>query len=231
MARIDLEDMLGAPPKRRRGRPRKDPNGPEVVAPTDKVNDWDELEDGNDKFNSRDITPTYRGVTVNWLHDAFRMDKTTIKKKLARLEPISYQRGNTPLFDFVQAASYLVRPRVDLKEYIKTLRPEDLPNDLQKEYWDALLKRQKYMRQAGELWHTNDVIEVFGEAFKQIKTASQLWINQLDRTTGLTPTQLKTLESLVDQLLDDLHTRLTDMQNRKSTGSSAEDMAEDVPDA
>lgn len=220
MARRSLVDILGEDEPKKRKKKKEE-----------SVNDWSALDEGEDIFNPRDFTPTYRGVTVNWLRHAFRMDASTIKKKLSMLTPVSYQRGNTPLFDFVQAASYLVKPKIDLRQYIKNLRPEDLPVDLQKDYWDALTKRQKYMRQAGELWHTSDVIDVFGEAFKHIKTSTQLWVNQLDRQTGLTAEQLRILEKLADQLLDDMHTRLASLKDHRATSSSVEDLPDDVPES
>lgn len=207
----DIEDLLG--------RPKRSPAEP-------KPTDDQPLEEQSQYLDIRDV---YRGVSINWLKEAFRMDRSTVKRRIADLAPLKYARGNIAIYDFVQAASCLVKPKLDIGELVKTMKPEDLPNDLQKEYWEALLKRQKYKHQAGEFWHTEDVINVFGEAFKHIKESTQLWVNALDRQTGLTPEQVKLLTQLADNLLEDIHGRLSKMKKKRRTPSTAEDVEmEDV---
>lgn len=167
-----------------------------------------------------DVTETFNGVTVTWLMQAFRMDRISVKKKLAELQPIRYEGGEKPVYDFVQAAAYLVKPKFNVDDYIKKLRPQDLPNDLRKEYWDAKLKQQRWEERAGKLWRTDDILEVFGEAFKHIKTSMQLWVNQLDRSTGLTDEQRKRLIQMTDQLQSEMHQKLTSMKDFGATRSS-----------
>ena len=185
-----------------------------------------EPEEANEPF-SMAAEDTYRGVTITWLMRAFRRDRSTIQRLLSGLDPIRYDRGNIPMYDFVQAANCIATPKVDVAEYMRKLEPADLPPELQIEYWDARLKRQKFMRQAGELWHTEDVIERFGEAFKHIKTSTQLWVNSLERVTGLTPEQYTLVRSLTDDLLKDINERLSEMKASSRTPSTAED--EDLP--
>lgn len=185
--------------------------------------------DDTDAF-SLDIGAITDGVSVTWLFQAFRMDRQTVKKKLGRLQPIKMKGGNIPLYDFVQASSRLApRPEKELREILKTVRPTDLPRDLQAEYWETKLKKQKYERLAGLLWHTDDVVRVFGEACKHIKSSVQLWINTLERKEKLTPSQFETIQKLTDQLLDDMHNRLSGMTLENATPSSvSEDEDENV---
>lgn len=195
--RLSIEDLLGG------NEPDDATNAPLEIGP------------------SPDLKEVIRGVTVTWLMDAFRMDRRSVRKKLADLAPLKYGKGNTPIYDFVQACSYLVKPKVDIAKYIKTLKAEELPLDLQGDYWDALLKKQKWEERAGELWRTNDVIEVFGEVLKHVKTSTQLWANTIDRKTGLTTEQYAILEKLTDALLDDIHKRLSEMETKRKTPSTA----------
>ena len=178
---------------------------------------------------SPDITQIFRGVTVTWLMQAFRMDRSTVKKRMANCQPLKYGKGNVPIYDFVQACEYLVKPKVDLDEYLKRLKPEDLPLDLRKEYWEAQLKKQRWEEKAGQLWRTEDVIEVYSEALKHIKTSTQVWASNLDRKTGLSTEQYDLLISMTDRLLSDMHQRLLEMQSHKTTPNSL-DGAEDPED-
>lgn len=209
-----IDDLIGAPsPPKKRGGQLK-----EGIVESRKYRDQPEHE----QSEALDIRDVYRGVTITWLMNAFRMDRSTVKKKMADCVPIKYSRGNIAIYDFVQAASHLAKPRIDIGEYLKTIKPTDLPAGLQTDYWDALLKRQKYERQAGDLWHTDDVLEVFGEAFKHIKTSTQLWVSRLERTTGLTSEQIEILNKLTDTLLDDMHGKLVSMKKTSTTRSSKE---------
>lgn len=201
-----IADLLGEepPPKKKRGRPKKKPEQAETES----------------REEDLDIRDVYAGVSTTWLMNAFRMDRSTVKRKLAPLPPIKYERANMPIYDFVQAASYLVKPRVDIAEYIRTLKPNDLPNDLQKEYWDAQLKRQTFELKSGQLWRTEDVLETFGEVFKRIKTTMQLWVENIERKQGLSADQRTLLVQMVDGLQNDIHEQLIDLAKTRSTPSS-----------
>lgn len=170
---------------------------------------------------SIDLTDVHAGVSIEWLCSVFGMANRTVKKRIAGLQPMKRLRGST-MYDLRQAAAYLVDPMIDFDKFVKTLRPEDLPPKLSKDYWDALLKMRKYQLLAGELWHTGDVLEVLGGAFKHIKESTQLWINTVERNTELSNKQREILVSLADQLLNDLHSRLVTMPDNARTASILE---------
>ena len=170
----------------------------------------------------------HTGVSVSWLMAAFRMDRVTVKRKLAKLTPIKYGRGNSPIYDFVQAASCLVKPNIDIAEYLKTMRPQDLPALLQKEYWDAKLKRQKWEIAAGELWHTSDVVSVLGDTFQMMKNTLLLWTEHIDREVGLSEVQYAALTKKVDILQEDMYEKLVEMENLRQTPSSLDGPDEEV---
>ncbi|HYD04807.1 MAG TPA: DUF1441 family protein, partial [Reyranella sp.] len=161
-----------------------------------------------------DWSATLAGVSIAWLHNAFRMDRQTVKKRLAKLDPIGNGHAGQPVYDFVQAAAYLVKPKVNVAEYIKGLKPTDLPVILQDQYWASQLKRQQWEQRAGKLWHTDDVIEVFGRTFLVIKDTMNLWVENLAEASRgtLTAEQRKVLVGLVDGLQTDIHRNLLEMQ-------------------
>lgn len=165
------------------------------------------------------IEEVFFGVSITWLMHAFRMDRNTVKRRLAQCPPLRMERGNTPLYDLAQAAAYLVDPKVDVAEYIKNMRAEDLPPYMQREFWDAKLKRQQFELRAGDLWRTEDVLNVLGEAFKTLKSTLQLWADSMERATGLTDDQRKFLVGQVDALQDQLYQALVALRERQATRS------------
>lgn len=177
---------------------------------------------------SLDIRQVHRGVSASWLMEAFRLDRVTVRKRLADCPSIKKEGGNRPIYDFVQAAGYLVTPKLDMAKIVKSLKPEQLPNEMQKDYWDALIKKQKYELQAGELWRTEDVLETLGEVFKRIKTSMQLWVDDLDRRRGLTKEQRIELVKMVDSLQSDIHEKLVALPKSRSTPSALNSGTDDV---
>lgn len=169
------------------------------------------------------------GVSLTWLAGALRMDRKTIKKRLAPLSPKT-KRAQGDLYDLEMAMSYLVKPRFDVAEYIKTMNPQELPVMLRKEYWEAENKRAKFMRDAGELWHTDDVLAVFAEAFKRIKTTMQVWPDDVERVAGLNRDQYNALIKLTDGLREELFKTLCEMPKERKTESLAAEIGADDED-
>ena len=162
------------------------------------------------------------GVTINWLAGAFRLDRKTVKKRLGTLSP-KQKKSTGDLYDLEQAASFLVKPQFDIKEYMKKMNPNELPPMLRKEYWEAENKRVSYEERAGELWPTDSVVAVFAEAFKLIKNQVQVWVDDIERDAGLTPEQYKSLTVRVDGLREELFKTLCEMPANYHHGSALEE--------
>lgn len=173
-----------------------------------------------------DLRNVYKGVSVSWLANVFRMDHNTVKKKLAECPELGKGKGGSPVFDVALAAQYLVKPKVDIKTFVQSLRPADLPPYLQSEFWEAQNKRQKWEENAGDLWRTEKVVEVFGDAFKLMKETMNLWVDGLARKSGVTEEQRKVLTGEIDALQDELHKRLVDLKKTKKTKPVLAELAE-----
>lgn len=130
------------------------------------------------------------------------------------------ERGGIPVYDLVQAAQYLVKPRTDMKEFIKTMRPADLPLDVQKDYWDARAKKQRFEEKASQLWRTEDVVTVLGDMFKMIKNTMNLWVDSIEDQSDLTGAQKKLLVQLVDGLQNEIYQELIALHNKQKTPNS-----------
>lgn len=195
----NIDDLLGdspkpeEPPRRRRGRPRKEDTPP---PPEDTESDWAKIR---------------AGVTIGWLAGALRMDRNTVKKRLATLSPKAKRPAGGDLYDLELALPYLVKPKIDMRDYIRNMNVQELPPVLRKEYWAAEKSRLDWMERAGELWPTADVQSVLGEAFMLIKTTTQVWADDVEREAGLTKEQYKALIERVDQLREDLFAALCEM--------------------
>ncbi len=166
------------------------------------------------------------GVTIHWLHGLLNHDIKTIKKRLGPLRPKGKVNGYE-VYDIAEAMSYLVKPKFDITEYMKTMNPTELPVMLRKEYWEAQNKRATYMQRAGELWATEDVVAALAEAFKQAKNAMQIWPDEVQREVGLSNEQYRALVRKVDALRDDMFRNLVEIQKNRTT-RPFEDEAADV---
>lgn len=213
-----LEDL---PKKRGRGRPRNEDSPPKPKWPPKKPKVEQAAYETPDDRIKTGLGDVYGGVSATWLAQVFGHDKNTIAKRLASagVEVVGRRNGG-PLYRIPDAAAHLVKPKVDLVAYIKTLRPNDLPPILNVAYWDAMLKRQKFEENARDLWRTDDVLEVFGDLAFGIKTTVNLWVEEVDRTQGLTPEQRNIITQLSDKLLTKIHEQMVDAPKRRSTPSS-----------
>lgn len=179
-------------------------------------------------MTAEDIREAYTGVTITWLMQAFQMSRQEVRRKLAGCAPIRYDGNNKPIYDFREAASYLVKPKINVRDYIRQLKPKNLPNELQTEYWSARLKQQTWEVKAGQLWRTQDVVDLFGEVFKAVKTSAQLFPDVIERESGLTEAQRVRLVELVDTLQQDIYERLVAISKQRSTPSSAAYLDDEV---
>lgn len=168
------------------------------------------------------------GVSAAWLGHVFGMDKNTVKKRLANCPVAGMNRG-TPHYLIKEAAAYLVNPKVDIEEYIKSVRAQDLPPQLNDTYWSALGKRQKVLADAKDTWNTDDVLNVFGRVNIKIKSTVQLWVDEVDRVHGLTDDQREMLTRMADGLLEDIHELYVTEPTRRRTRSTIQEYDEASP--
>lgn len=167
-----------------------------------------------------------RGVTVGWLSQVFRMDLTTVKARLKDCPPID-ARKNGYIYDLKLAAQYLVKPVVDVEEYLKTMKVEELPTRLQDQYWSAMNKRQKWEENAGQLWRTEKVQAAFGEVFLLIRNTMSLWVDQLGRTVEVTEEQRAGLELMVEALQKEISEKIRALPKAKKTAPQLAELDDD----
>ena len=165
----------------------------------------------------------HTGVGIDWLAGAFGMDRRRVRAKIAGLKPIGMSKrgpgGEKPLYSLREAAGYLVPNNSAVSEAIRNMKAGDLPVDLQKDVWDARLKELQWRKLAGELWPTESVVEVLGDAFKNMKQSIQLWADNVESEIELQPEVRARIIEMADALQNDLHSALVAMPSKKQTPS------------
>ena len=158
---------------------------------------------------AEDLSFLTQGVSLSFLSSLFRMDRRYAALKLSGVRIIS--REPHVKYDFSQAVTKLARPDPEqIAEYVKAMRPNDLPPMMQAEFWQGQLRRQKFMVEAGDLWKTTDVLDMLTDVFKTVRVSSMLMADTVARETQLTSRQRTIISELADAMLDDLRERLID---------------------
>lgn len=173
----------------------------------------------NGKFAHLDLGDVVHGVTADWLAGVLSSSVGTVRVKLAKC-PFR-KIGSHKVYNVATAMEYLIKPQMDIERYLKTLKKDDLPEVLRESYWSALLKRQQWEINAKELWHTEDVMTVFGETMQTIKFAIKLWVDDMEREVAITPKQSAFLIKKCDELQDQIYQKLVGQHANRKTTSSA----------
>jgi len=152
----------------------------------------------------------FNGMTVPRLAQLFRLDRRTVTEKLRPLRPTGERHG-APTYHVVDAAPYLVDPIVDIAKYLAEIGPGELPAPLQAQYWNAQNSKLKYKKQSGDLWRTQQVLEVLTGVFRSLTQSLRLLADRIEAQTGLTPEQRAIIEREVsDKAIDMLRKRLVE---------------------
>lgn len=177
-------------------------------------------------LRTADVHSVVGGVSLPWLMKAFRMGRGTAERKLMGCAPIGQGKHGTPLYDLPEAASFLIKPRVDIEEYIKGIKPDQLPERLREAYWSAKLKSQRWEEKAGQLWRTEKVLERFSEILQSMRVKLQLIPDRVERESGLTPEQHEIIRKIVDGVQDEIYQELVEFAR---TGKTPNQLGEEEP--
>lgn len=169
-----------------------------------------------------------QGLPVSTLARLFRLERDTIRRKIADLKPIGERKG-VPLYNIADVAERVVTPKVDLEAYLKKLRPQDMPQAIQKSFWDAQNGRLKFMQDAGHLWRTERVQQTIAELFKIVRQRTLLFADTVERQTSLTEDQRRVIQAMADGLLDDMHAAIVENFKNSPVEGGRDDIFENGP--
>ena len=167
--------------------------------------DYTPSRDDKLSFRSQDLHRVAGGVSVQWLAKAFRLTRHVVQKKLGNnVRPIGTGDQGQPLYDLPEAAQYLVEPLMDIKTYLKTAKPDQLPDNLRETVWNSKLKRQRWEEKAQHLWRTEMVMEKFGTVLANIRMRLQQLPDRIERITGLSIEQYRLIRNGVDEIQEEI---------------------------
>lgn len=153
----------------------------------------------------------YDGASISQLAKIFGMDNRSVTARLGvDCQPVGKRNGR-PVYSIAEAAKFLVEHDLNLDDmekiaaFMQKVDTTRLPRALTKEYWQAMLNRQKYLEQAGDLWPTEKVVEVISEMFKLIQMPLRLGRDSVANEQELTPRQQQILLGILDGISNDLY--------------------------
>ena len=212
--------MESVAPKKKRGRPSKADlaaREAERLTSSDFQAQVTAAASGNTLIPEREF---HMPVSQNFLARVFNMDPMTVNRRLRRVKPVGFsgEKAKRPIYDFKTACEHLLKPKMDIDTYLATLNPADMPNAINKTFWEAKRIKLKFEIEAGQAWATEDVIEVLGGMAMAIKSHTQLWVERL-RDIGLSDEQSAKFAGMVDAFNADLHDKLVAMPRQRQTRS------------
>lgn len=242
-ASIFDDETPEAPQPKRIGRPRTRDIYPEVKAANEVVEqelrDFYNSREGQRRiraaatgrlevFNEKDF---YQPVSTSFLCKVLRMNAETVQKRLRTVTPVGHAgtSQSRPLYDFVVAVEHLVKPKMNLRTYLRSLNPADMPQNISKVFWEAERIRTKALVEAGEAWPTESVLQVMSQANKMVNDRIPLLIEAM-REEGLTDDQMKKLEAACDQFRNDVHEAYVEFPKSQSTPPHLANVAVGVDD-
>lgn len=181
-----------------------------------------------DMFSEKDF---YQAVPVSFLSKVLRMNAETVRKRLETVTPVGHAgvSQNRPLYDFASVVPHLVKSKMNLRTYLRSLNPADMPQNISKVFWEAERIRTKALIEAGEAWPTEAVIQVMSQANKMVNDRIPLLIEAM-REEGLNDDQMKKLEAACDQFRNDVHEAYVEFPKSQTTPSHLANVAVGVED-
>ena len=214
MSNNEIDELIGGTPITRKERAARAQRRVYATARARNVFEQDPEAD-----TTEDLMQIKSGVTVSWLATLYGVARKTIEMKLSGCPIKSRSSAGAPIYDLTVAAGYISGRKHDVLAALKVAKEEDFPLPMQQRFWKTKLLRNEWEAEAGQLWRTEDVLDVFSATFKLMKDAMMLWVDNLDAAGTVTKEQRSFMVSQVDSLSRELHRKLVEMPSRRKTVS------------
>lgn len=159
-------------------------------------------------------------VGVTFLANIVGKQPKQIQKRLEKCPVVKWENNRSPLYDFMTAMSYLIPPRGNIEEWFGQQNTASLPAYINKMFWDSAAQRNRVMLQSNDLWHSEDVMVVFGRVATAIRTKTNMWIEDLPEKELLTDKQYNALVDAKNRLIDEIRNILVN-QPRETLSMTA----------
>lgn len=143
-----------------------------------------------------------KGVTIKQAALIFHVHNTELGNlvRKAKIQP-SGTRNGADIYAIRDIASVCVPPVWTDEEWEEVFHKGHFPIALKKDFWAAKKARLSYLVEAGEYWHTADVIDAVSELNKTFAMGVKLIPDTIDRLTTLTPEQRTLVVELLDEVM------------------------------
>lgn len=151
----------------------------------------------------------FEGASISQLGKLFGMDNRTVRSKIHGVEPVG-RRAGYPIWAVKDVAPFLVETQLNVDEievviaYVRKLNHTNLPKMLTKEFWAAMTAKQRFEENAGDLWRTEKVLEVYGDLVKAIRMPLVLALDTVQGEVEMSERQQKIMTAIIDNLLGEL---------------------------
>lgn len=155
-----------------------------------------------------------KAVGVTFLASVCGKQPKQIAKRLEKCPVKEWRKhkgSSHPYYDFLTAMAYLIPPKGNIEDWFSQQNAASLPPYVNKMFWDSAHQRNRVMIASGDLWHTEDVMLVFGRVAMSIRQDVKMWIEDLPEKDLLTDKQYGALVDATNRLVDDIRTSLVTM--------------------
>lgn len=162
-------------------------------------------------------------VGVTYLAKVVGKQPRQIEKRLEKC-PVhtwsGHQGKQVPMYDFLTAMAYLIPPRGNIEDWFAQQNAASLPPYVNKMWWDSAHQRNRVMLSSNDLWHTEDVLVVFGRVAMTIRQEVKMWVEDLPEKELLTDQQYTALVDAGNRLVDSIRETLTKLPSETFSMSS-----------
>lgn len=151
-----------------------------------------------------------QGASISQLSELFELDRRTVTERLRNLPPCG-RRAGFAIYKVLDAAPLLLE-RYVYSEDGKLVRNDKRKDEPEKDYWDARLKEQKYLENAGDLWRTDKVIIVVSEILRLFRESMTVFLDNLEFDSGLPAANVAKAKVFGDNLLVSCRQKLLELQ-------------------
>lgn len=173
-------------------------------------------------------------ATMSQLAQLFETDAKTLPKRLKTVAPKRVLKGHK-MYSIREAAAFIVRPGYEIEEFIRQMSPQELPPLLLKEFWNGQKARLAFEKELGNLWPTEQIVEVVGELENTLRMALLLVTDGVEREEGVTDGQREIIKRMMDGAIETVRTTIEDRfkdyhANRQASPSTFARRADDDDD-
>lgn len=148
-------------------------------------------------------------ATMSQIAQMFETDPKTLPQRMKGVIPAG-KRNGYKVYKIKEAAGRLVKPGYEIEDFIRQMSPQELPPLLNKEFWNGQRARQAYEKEMGNLWPTEDVVELFSTLCQGVRQTLILVIDDIEREEGFTDGQRKAFRRITDSAILMMQEKITD---------------------